>query len=71
MPKYKEFPHKENQPKLLDVMNRYRVNIEIVAGLLDKSPDTIRAYRSVAGRNINNAELERLEFKLAATYGKH
>lgn len=71
MARYRDFPHKENQAKLIELMDRYRVTIDMVADLLEKKYDTVRVYRSIAGRNINDNELERLEFKLAQKYGKH
>jgi hypothetical protein len=57
--------------KLRKLMGKYRVDNEIVASLLKLSPITIKIYRSKAGNNITDKDLELLKYKLAEQYQIH
>lgn len=56
----------ENNAKLLALMEEHQVGIQEVADILGKSTTTIKQFRSKAGANITDNDLELLTLKLKA-----
>ena len=54
--------------KLRKLMGEYRVDSDVVSRLLNLAPNTIKTYRSKAGNNITDKDLELLKYKLAENY---
>lgn len=59
---------KKNRKRLIDLMDRYRVDSQTVAKLLNLSPTTVRIYRSKCDSDITAKDLELLEYKLKSDY---
>lgn len=59
---------KKNRKRLIDLMDRYRVDSQTVAKLLNLSPTTVRIYRSKSDSDITAKDLELLEYKLKSDY---